>query len=152
MADGISAGCSRAASSPSPSGSPSALDVEDDDSFTLKSKKPLSSRYDFAASLKSSWHRSHSQGDDTPTLGERARTSTYPTTLPNFPRRSPSDKRALVNLTRGSPRIFDGDDVDGRALQSYYDSSDMEDAQDATPVPSMSRKGARSVSRRVVPG
>ena len=139
---------SRNSASPSPAGSPVPRDdADDDESFTLKSKKPLSSRYDFAASLKSSWHRSHSQGDDTPTLGERARTNTYPATVPNFPRRSPSDKRSLLSLTRGSPRIFDADDAGRADLQSYYDSSDMEDAQDSTPVPNMSRKGSRNHQR-----
>ena len=119
----------------------------DDDSFTLKSKKPLSPRYDLSASLKSSWRRSRFLADDTPTLGERARTSTYPTSLPNFPRRSSSDKRTYIALTRGSPRIFDADEVDARSgIQSYYANSDMEDALE-TPVAAMSRKSTRNHQR-----
>lgn len=129
----------------SPSG-PCTDDLDDDDdSFTLKSNKPLSSRYDFAASLKSPWRRS-SANDSTPVpSGDRHRTITYPTTFPQFPRRTMSaDKRTFVAMTRGSPRIFDGDDAEAQSgVRSHYANSDLED----TPVPAMTRKPVRNHQR-----
>ncbi|GJE88045.1 carbohydrate-binding module family 21 protein [Phanerochaete sordida] len=134
----------------SPAGPASGKADEDDEdvSFTLKSNRPLSSRYDFAASLKSPWRRS-SANDATPVpapaAGDRNRTITYPTTFPQFPRRTDSaDKRAFVALTRGSPRIFDGDESEAQAeVRSHYANSDLED----TPVPAMARKPARNHQR-----
>ncbi|EKM56070.1 carbohydrate-binding module family 21 protein [Phanerochaete carnosa HHB-10118-sp] len=131
----------------SPSGPKSGKseDDDDDESFTLKSNKPLSSRYDFSASLKSPWRRSPSN-DSTPVpAGDRYRTITYPTTFPQFPRSTISaDKRTFVALTRGSPRIFDGDDTDAQSnVRSYYADSDLED----TPVPAITRKPARNHQR-----
>lgn len=117
----------------------------DDESFTLKSNRPLSSRYDFAASLKNPWRRS-SPNDSTPVpAGDRNRTITYPSVFPQFPRRTVSaDKRSFVALTRGSPRIFDGDDADPQpGARSHYANSDLEE----TPVPAMTRKPARNHQR-----
>ena len=48
----------------------------------------------------------------------------------------------FVALTRGSPRIFDGDDTDPQ-VRSFYANSDLED----TPVPAMTRKPARNHQR-----
>ena len=51
-------------------------------------------------------------------------------------------------MTRGSPRIFDADDIDAQSgIQSYYANSDMEDSQDSTPMPAMSRKQSRNHQR-----
>ncbi|KAF7799462.1 hypothetical protein EIP86_010697 [Pleurotus ostreatoroseus] len=162
--------------STSPSPSPRERDADDEDSYTLKSKTPLASRYDFAASLKSTsagaWRRASFFDEGTPTaanpnpaLNERARTNTYPTALPHFPRRTGShsastsgtstmDKRAFLAMTRGSPRIFDGDAAEG--VRGYYAGSDLEDApeldaaageNEKTPVPAMSRKSSRNHQR-----
>ncbi|THG95028.1 hypothetical protein EW026_g6550 [Hermanssonia centrifuga] len=117
--------------------------ADDDDSFTLKSKTSLSSRYDFSASLKNSWRRSQYPGDAIPAGIERPRTNTYPTTLPNFPGRPVTDKRTFLALTRGSPRILDADDANASSgIQPYY-SSDKED----TPVQGAYRKSARNHQR-----
>ena len=135
---------SRSLSPPGPiSGKPE--EDDDDESFTLKSNKPLSSRYDFAASLKSPWRRSSSNESTPVPAGDRYRTITYPTTFPQFPRRTVSaDKRTSVALPRGSPRIFDGDDSGPQTgVRSYYANSDLED----TPVPAISRKPARNHQR-----
>lgn len=146
----------------------------DDEHFTLQSGTPLASRYDFAASLKNPWRRPSPiraafDADATPTANPRARTSTYPTSMPNFPRRSPekgcaaaanvhgyntnSHSKRVSMLTFGSPRIFDADDIDARTgIQSYYANSDMEepdqepsahDSHDQGPPvpPSLARKG-----------
>jgi hypothetical protein len=122
-------------------------DDEDDRSFTLKSNKPLSSRYDFAVSLKSPWRRS-AGSDATPPAsgftGDRPRTSTYPNAMPHFPRRAVSDKSALLtSLARGSPRIFDTDDDLRPGVQSHYANSDLEE----TPVPAATRKPTRNHQR-----
>lgn len=135
----------RAVSPPGPTSGKADNDEDDDESFTLKSNKPLSSRYDFSASLKSPWRRSP-PNDMTPLpAADRYRTSTYPTTFPQFPRRTVSaDKRAFASLTRGSPRIFDGDESEAQSgVRSYYANSDLED----TPVPAMTRKPARNHQR-----
>ncbi|KIP09296.1 carbohydrate-binding module family 21 protein [Phlebiopsis gigantea 11061_1 CR5-6] len=107
------------------------------DGFTLRSNKPLSSRYDFAASLENPWRRS-SAIETTPTSADdHSRLNTYPNSLPHFPRRATSDKRTFIALTRGSPRIFEGEDVDARSpVHPYYANSELED----TPIPAMGRK------------
>lgn len=135
----LSSRSSRTRSLPAPG--PSSSLEDDEDGFTLKSNKPLSSRYDFSASLKSPWRRSSSNDAVLAAAGDRSRTSTYPNTMPHFPRRT-TDKRAFLSLTRGSPRIFDGDDADARpGVQPYYANSELED----TPV--LSRKTPRNHQR-----
>ncbi|KAI0081414.1 hypothetical protein K474DRAFT_1340251 [Panus rudis PR-1116 ss-1] len=112
---------------PSPSPSP--------DSFSLKSGVPLSSRYDFTASLKSPWRAGSPSG-----LGEeRPRTNTYPNSTPHFPRRSFLNNKKAMTATpiasRGSPRMFDSGE---NTPEPFYAGSDSEE----TPVPQavMSRR------------
>ncbi|KAI0792696.1 putative phosphatase regulatory subunit-domain-containing protein [Abortiporus biennis] len=108
------------------------------DQFTLKSGTPLSSRYDFAASLKSPTWKTRSPLSSE----EKACTSSYPNSLPEFPRRPMFERKTAStdprSLTRGSPRIVD--DMEDEELTSparFYVASDFDD----TPVPAMSRKG-----------
>lgn len=138
---------SRAKTSPpaSPSTPGEADEVAQPDSFTLKSSTPLSSRYDFSVSLKSQWRHSFELASPTVAAAtDRSRTRTYPTTVPNFPRRGLTDKRTLIELTRGSPRILDNDDSPG--AKPFLPNSDLE----ATPVPpsvAMARRSGRNHQR-----
>ncbi|KAI0818664.1 putative phosphatase regulatory subunit-domain-containing protein [Irpex lacteus] len=109
-------------------------------SFTLKSNTSLSSRYDFGASLRDNFRRTTSL--DSP-AADHARTKSHPATYPNFPRRSPTDKRTLVELTRGSPRIVDADDTNTPTMKTFFASSELED----TPVPALSRRNSRNHQR-----
>ncbi|KAI0345024.1 hypothetical protein BDW22DRAFT_988594 [Trametopsis cervina] len=130
---------------------PASPAADEERGFTLKSNIPLSARYDFGASLKSNWRRTSSL--DSPSISpspssvDHSRGKTHPNAIPQFPRRTPADKRAIVELTRGSPRIFDTEDVGTPALsKTYYASAssvsaDLED----TPVPV--RKTARNHTR-----
>lgn len=109
--------------------------------FTLKSGTPLSSRYDFGASLKSPWRRPLDLNSP-PSSAERARTRTHPTTVPHFPRRtgsSATDKRTLIELTRGSPRIFDGDESPIAPNKPFFASSELEDTP-VLPAVAMARR------------
>ncbi|TCD67981.1 hypothetical protein EIP91_011650 [Steccherinum ochraceum] len=109
-----------------------------DDSFTLKSGTPLSSRYDFSTSLRSSWK------SGSPFVSERPRTSTYPNAMPWYPQRNAfHEKKSFstgsVDLTRGSPRIADDDDSNP-APHFFGDIPDMDD----TPIPILSRRRPRN--------
>lgn len=131
----------RSLSPTGPSSGTASRSAKDSDSFTLKSSTPLSSRYDFSASLKGSWGRSPNEVTPTP-AGDRSRTNTYPNALPHFPRHT--DKRTFIALTRGSPRIFDSDDAGAQlSSRSYYAASELDD----TPVPAVSRKSSRNHQR-----
>ncbi|KAK7675859.1 hypothetical protein QCA50_021206 [Cerrena zonata] len=105
--------------------------VSASDSFTLRSGVPLSSRYDFSASLKSPWKAG------SPFSEERPRTNTHP----SFSRRASPDKKTLDAkfITRGSPRIADNEDSTPSGL--FYTGSDSE----GTPVPQT------VLSRRIQP-
>lgn len=111
--------------------------------FTLKANTPLSSRYDFGASLKNNWRRTTSLESPSATAPEHSRTKTHPPTFPQFPRRTPADKRSIVELTRGSPRMFDTDDTSTPSLKNFYVSSELDD----TPVPILSRRNSRNHQR-----
>ncbi|KAI0948654.1 hypothetical protein AcV7_009331 [Taiwanofungus camphoratus] len=125
-----------------PSASPSLSPSPYTEQFDLRSNTPLSSRYDFSASLKSPWKGLPAS----PVLHER--NSTYPNALPHLPPRalaSTPDKTAIAEdptfVTRGSPRILDADD-DAR-LAPFYAGSDPDD----TPAPALSRRRSRNHQR-----
>ncbi|KAI8999132.1 putative phosphatase regulatory subunit-domain-containing protein [Trametes punicea] len=112
------------------------------ESFTLEASTSLSARYDFAASLKSPWTRT------TPVpSGSHSRNSTYPHTLPQFPRRKAAGKQAAFNgvhaLTRGSPRILDPEDDTPTPPAFHITAADLDD----TPVPVMTRRRGRNHQR-----
>ncbi|CAL1703225.1 unnamed protein product [Somion occarium] len=94
--------------------------ASESDNFTLKSGLPLSSRYDFSASLKSPWKGGSPFSDD------RSKANTYT----HMPRRSSANQKTLESKfnTRGSPRIVDSRDS---SPVPFYGGSDLED----TPVP-----------------
>lgn len=95
--------------------------VSESDHFTLRSGVPLSSRYDFSASLKSPWK------SGSPFSEERPRTSTHP----SIPRRVSPNKPTFDAKppTRGSPRIVDNEESTPTA--ALYRGSVSEE----TPVP-----------------
>ncbi|EIW60944.1 uncharacterized protein TRAVEDRAFT_118944 [Trametes versicolor FP-101664 SS1] len=108
------------------------------ESFTLEATTSLSSRYDFAQSLKSPWTR-------TPIATKsvtHARTSTYPNSIPQFPIRAGVKKvfEDVHSLTRGSPRILDSEDTPTLSLP-------VDAALEDTPVAAMSRRRGRNHQR-----
>ncbi|KAH8100245.1 putative phosphatase regulatory subunit-domain-containing protein [Cristinia sonorae] len=119
--------------------SPTRLSEEREGSFTLKSGTPLSSRYDFSASLRSPWKVG------SPVLSnERPRTNTYPNAMPSFSQRNAfHEKKPFdpTSLTRGSPRIADED----RSPTPRFHIND-EDADDI-PAPFLSRRRSRNHAR-----
>ncbi|KAI0373175.1 hypothetical protein BV20DRAFT_795164 [Pilatotrama ljubarskyi] len=117
------------------------------ESFTLEASTSLSARYDFATSLKNPWMRTPVAGGSKPSKsGMHSRTSTYPNSVPQFPKRTAS-KQAVDDahfLTRGSPRILDADDDTPPAPSvAFHASAELDD----TPVPIMSRRRGRNHQR-----
>jgi hypothetical protein len=110
--------------------------------FVLNSNTSLSSRYDFGASLKSNWRRTASLESPAGTIPEHSRTKTHPATIPHFPRRTPADKRTMVELTRGSPRMFDNETTASIPSGSYVPSH----LEDSSASPSF-RKASRNHQR-----
>ncbi|KAI0781476.1 putative phosphatase regulatory subunit-domain-containing protein [Trametes elegans] len=114
------------------------------ESFTLEASTSLSARYDFAASLKSPWTRTPTAGSSK--SGTHSRNSTYPHTLPQFRKAQAESKRGYddTTLTRGSPRLLDGDDDKPQPpTLAFHASADLDD----TPVPVMSRRRGRNHQR-----
>ncbi|KAI0355106.1 hypothetical protein OH77DRAFT_344601 [Trametes cingulata] len=116
------------------------------ESFTLEASTSLSARYDFAASLKNPWVRTPVASGSKPSKGGlHSRTSTYPNSVPQFPKRTAS-KQAVDDahfLTRGSPRILDADDETPPAPSTSFQAAELDD----TPVPIMSRRRSRNHQR-----
>lgn len=117
------------------------------DQFDLRSDTPLSSRYDFSASLKRPW-----KGGSPVSPTSHSRNSTYPDNLPHSPQRTfnsvPLQRKMLVDptrMTRGSPRILDPDD-EVTSPGSFYAGSDSEDTPSSTRVV-FSRSGGRHHQR-----
>lgn len=96
--------------------------------FTLQSDTPLLTRYDLDVSINSPWRRSLELSSPS-SATERIRTRTSPPSFPHFPRRvrsSVTDKRTFIELKRGSPRIFDVDDLHVRDNKLFFVSSEVE--------------------------
>ncbi|KAL6308684.1 putative phosphatase regulatory subunit-domain-containing protein, partial [Sparassis latifolia] len=113
------------------------------DDFDLRSKTPLSARYDFSASLKTPWKSSLPVS--------HSRVSTYPNVsagLPQRPFSSPATKTSFAEdaalVSRGSPHVFDGDDI---RPSTFYSGSDLDDALEDTPLPALSRRRGRNHQR-----
>jgi Carbohydrate/starch-binding module (family 21) len=117
--------------SPSPTPSPPPRDA----TLTFKSEGSLAARYDFAASLRTPW-----RAPAAPTTPLHARTSTYPSALPNSVP-WPHAPRAPC----GSPR----DRTDGPLFFPERDSSDPDrDSDDAITLVPSQRRGSSGFGSR----